>query len=117
TYIRSFPVGLGEYDSTPVGAWVVRSNSKLINPAWANPRTGERFAADDPRNPIGEHWIGLDGIDDHTRLTDGYGIHGTVEPESIGRQASMGCIRMHADDVALVYELLLEGVSSVHIHN
>jgi lipoprotein-anchoring transpeptidase ErfK/SrfK len=38
----------------------------------------------------------------------GYGIHGTIEQDSIGRQASMGCIRMRPDDVALVYEMLSE---------
>lgn len=114
-YLRSFPVGLGEYDSTPVGKWIVRENSRLINPHWINPRTRERFDADDPMNPIGERWIGLEGIDDFTRTAEGYGIHGTIEPESIGRQESMGCIRMLPDDVELVYELLIDRVSKVEV--
>lgn len=114
-FIRSFPVGLGEYGSTPTGTFVVRPNSKLINPHWVNPRTGERFDADDPKNPIGEHWLGLDGVDDRTRTLSGYGLHGTIEPQSIGQDASMGCIRMLPDDIALVYELLGEGASRVEI--
>ena len=114
-YVRSFSVGLGEYDSTPVGTFAVRPNSKLINPEWVNPRTGERFLPDDPKNPIGEHWIGLTGASEGVRDLGGYGIHGTIEPHSIGRQASMGCIRMHAEDIELVYELLVEDHSTIQI--
>jgi len=114
-FVASFPVGLGENDSTPVGSWIVRKESKLVNPRWVNPRTGEVFGAENPQNPIGERWIGIEGVDDETVTLQGFGIHGTVDPESIGTQASMGCIRLGDDDVALVYELLIEGVSRVEI--
>ncbi len=114
-YVRSFPVGLGEYDSTPVGTFKVRPNSKLINPEWTNPRTGERFLPDDPNNPIGDYWIGLVGVSDGIQDLGGYGIHGTIEPNSIGQQASMGCIRLLDEDVALVYELLVEDHSTIEI--
>ncbi len=113
-YIRSFSVGLGENNSTPVGRFVVRPASKLINPVWRNPRTGEFFAADDPKNPIGEHWVGLEGTGEIANV-EGYGIHGTIEPESIGRDASMGCVRLADGDVAVIYECLEESVSEVHI--
>lgn len=115
TFIRSFKVGLGEANGTPEGSFVVRPKSKLVNPAWVNPRTGEKFAADDPKNPIGERWIGLDGIDDATRKFQGYGIHGTVDPASIGQQRSMGCVRLGSEDVELLYEVLLDRVSTVKI--
>jgi nucleoid-associated protein YgaU len=114
-FVRSFRVGLGEYNSTPTGLFKVRSNSKLVNPPWTNPRTREPFSADNQLNPIGERWIGLQGIDESTKDLSGLGIHGTIEPESIGKDASMGCIRMHADDVSQVYEMLVEGVSTVEI--
>lgn len=114
-FVRSFRVGLGEFDATPEGVFDVKANSKLINPAWANPRTGEQFAADDPKNPLGEYWIGLVGASDNIRGLEGYGIHGTIEPESIGQMKSMGCVRMLHEDVALVYELLVPGVSTVTI--
>lgn len=113
-YIASFPVGLGEYDGTPIGTFRVRPASKLVNPYWINPRTGEHYDANNPENPIGEHWIGLEGLGD-TAVFTGYGIHGTIEPDSIGTQASMGCVRMLAEDVAFIYELLVEGVSLVVI--
>ncbi len=114
-YVRSFKVGLGEDNSTPVGAWRVRSAGKVANPGWTNPRTGKVFAPDDPQNPIGEYWIGLEGQDDRTQGLIGYGIHGTIEPSSIGRQVSMGCVRMLPDDIALVYDLLVETHSTLVI--
>jgi lipoprotein-anchoring transpeptidase ErfK/SrfK len=115
TYVRSFRVGLGESNGTPEGLFVVRPSSKLINPRWVNPRTGEVFEANDENNPIGERWIGLDGADDATRAFTGYGIHGTIDPQSVGQQRSMGCVRLDEGDVELVYELLVERLSSVRI--
>ena len=113
-YVRSFHVGLGADDGTPVGAFTVRRHSKLIDPYWRNPRTGEEFAANDPNNPIGDHWIGLRGLG-QAETYSGYGIHGTIEPGSIGHERSMGCVRLLPDEVAIVYELLTEDISQVHI--
>lgn len=39
-----------------------------------------------PNNPVGTAWIGLD--------KPGYGIHGTPEPEAVGRTESHGCFRL-----------------------
>ena len=114
TYLRSFRVGLGELDSTPLGEFVVRTDSKLINPVWRNPRTGEFFGADDPQNPIGERWVGIEGVGASAGL-EGYGIHGTIDPSSIGHDASMGCVRVGDGDVDLIYEMLEEQVSQVLI--
>jgi LysM repeat protein len=114
-YIRSFRVGLGAEDSsTPIGSFVVKKGSKLINPHWVNPRTGEKFDANDPKNPIGEHWVGLEGTG-ASAAYKGFGLHGTIEPDSIGKQRSMGCVRMGSDDIALVYEMLSEQISVVKI--
>jgi len=115
TFVRSFPVGLGEGNGTPEGTFVVRPRSKLVNPHWVNPRTGERFGADDPKNPIGEYWIGLEGADEASKKFTSYGLHGTIDPSSIGASKSMGCVRMGADDIALMFEVLAERVSTVRI--
>lgn len=115
TYIRSFPVGLGAQGLTPVGSFAVKEGSKLVNPHWANPRTGEKFDANDPKNPIGERWMGLDGIDEASRAFTGYGVHGTIDPASIGHEMSMGCVRLNAADIEVVYELLMGRVSVVKI--
>jgi lipoprotein-anchoring transpeptidase ErfK/SrfK len=113
-YIRSYRVGLGEGNSTPVGTYTVKRNSKLVNPHWVNPRTGEKFDANDPKNPIGEYWIGWQGVG-ASAVNTGYGIHGTIEPDSIGQQRSMGCVRLGSEDVAQVYEMLVEEVSVVKV--
>lgn len=112
-YIRSFPVGLGELDSTPQGSWVL--NGKVSNPGWTNPRDNRTYTPDDPANPIGEYWIGLRGTSESTQDKRGYGIHGTIEPESIGRMMSMGCIRLRNDDIAMVYQMLYDKLSSVTV--
>ena len=39
-----------------------------------------------PNNPVGVAWIGLD--------RPGYGIHGTPDPEKVGRTESHGCFRL-----------------------
>ena len=39
-----------------------------------------------PNNPVGTAWIGLD--------RPGYGIHGTPQPEDVGRTESHGCFRL-----------------------
>jgi len=106
--VASFPCGTGTNDSTPVGTFKVRTGSKLIDPQWTNPRTGEHFAANDPKNPIGERWIGLQGTTPDTAKFTGYGIHGTTEPQSIGQQMSMGCVRLGDAEVEVVYELIGE---------
>jgi lipoprotein-anchoring transpeptidase ErfK/SrfK len=39
-----------------------------------------------PNNPVGAVWIQLTG--------EGYGIHGTPEPDKVGKSASHGCVRL-----------------------
>lgn len=111
--VASFPCGVGTNDSTPVGTFKVRTGSKLIDPEWSNPRTGEKFKSNDPKNPIGERWIGLQGTTPETAKFTGYGIHGTVEPQSIGKQMSMGCVRLGDTEVQVVYELISESSTIV----
>jgi hypothetical protein len=114
-YVRSYDVGLGEFNSTPVGRFRVARDSKLIDPEWRDPRTGKVYSGGAPDNPIGGHWVGLVGDEPHLADVQGYGIHGTIEPDSIGRQASMGCVRMRADDVAIVWTMLMPTVSEVEV--
>lgn len=42
-------------------------------------------------------------------LGDGYGIHGTDEPSSIGRSVSHGCVRMHNEDIERLYPMVAIG--------
>lgn len=92
----SYPIGLGADGSTPEGRFTIAN--KIGKPTWFN--KGDPVPAGDPRNPLGEHWLGLAA----ERLATAYGIHGTSEPSSIGRAASAGCIRMRPGDVAAVFQ-------------
>ncbi len=42
-------------------------------------------------------------------LGDGYGIHGTNEPSSIGHAASHGCVRLRNEDVEKLYDMVAVG--------
>ena len=114
TYVRSYPVGLGVDRGTPLGVWRVKE--RLMNPTYYPPAsaTDKRvIAPGDPNNPLGERWIGLEGLEGAAVGQSGFGIHGTIEPDSIGKAVSHGCIRMHNEDVALVYQLMKPGKSKV----
>lgn len=52
----------------------------------ARQKTGKLILNPGPNNPVGSVWIGLN--------LAGYGIHGTPEPEKIGRTESIGCFRL-----------------------
>ncbi len=111
--VRSFPVGLGMDDSTPTGEWRVKN--KLENPTYYPPRGGAIISADDPANPLGERWIGLEGVSGEALSQERYGVHGTNEPDSIGKSVSLGCVRMQNSDVEQLYSYLVEGRSTVTI--
>ena len=110
-FVKQYRVGLGQDGSTPSGKWEVAV--KLVNPTYYPPRGGDILTADDPRNPLGERWIGLTGVGGEALGQARYGIHGTIEPDSIGKEASLGCIRMYNEDVEFLYDLLVPKHSTV----
>ena len=113
TLMKQFSVGLGRDRSTPIGMWRVRN--KLVNPTYYPPRGGLIIAADDPKNPLGERWIGLQGVSGDALGQERYGIHGTIDPASIGQNASMGCIRLYNEDVEELFDLLIPGKSTIEV--
>ena len=61
-------------------------------------------------------WISLEGINGTPwKIDDGYGIHDTLDQNSIGANASMGCVRMRDGDIDQVFALLYEFWSKVNI--
>jgi lipoprotein-anchoring transpeptidase ErfK/SrfK len=42
-------------------------------------------------------------------LGDGYGIHGTNAPETIGRSVSHGCVRLRNEDIEKLYDMVPVG--------
>jgi len=104
--LRVYPVALGTNNSTPEGTFNVKN--KVVNPPYQpqhKPRSEHR-AAGAADNPLGTRWI---DIGNH------YGIHGTIEPETIGREVSEGCIRMYNRHVEEVFDLVVVGASKVYI--
>ncbi len=95
-YVKRYDVGIGKEGSSPVGKFSVLN--KVENPQYTGP-DGRVISADDPQNPLGERWIDLG---------DSYGIHGTIDPDSIGKAASRGCIRLRDKDVVEVYDFLVK---------
>jgi LysM repeat protein len=116
-YITTFRVGLGTDNSTPTGSWIIKN--KVTHPAYFPPdgHPGGVLDPSDPKNPLGPCWMGLEGTDGQAVGAQSYGIHGTIDPNSIGKQSSMGCIRLHNEDVEVVYKMLVAGKSTVVVKN
>ncbi|MCC7373806.1 MAG: peptidoglycan-binding protein [Verrucomicrobiales bacterium] len=55
-----------------------------------------------PNNPVGTAWIGLD--------RPGYGIHGTPNPEDVGRTESHGCFRLANWNAELLLKMAWVGL-------
>lgn len=97
-FFKRYPVGTGEFGSTPEGEFIVDPRGILREPAWPCRDTGRLIPYGSPDNPLGTRWIGFD--------IPGYGIHGTTQPETIGYQLSDGCIRMYNEDVEELFMLV-----------
>ncbi len=97
-FIKQYPVGIGKSDKTPVGVFVV--DNKLINPTWYSPEGVYSFGH--PKNVLGTRWIGFEDRND----LYGYGIHGTADPDSIGKDMSNGCIRMRNENVEELFDFV-----------
>lgn len=95
--IRTEPIGVGTADTpTPGGVFFL---TELLRPP-------------DPSGPYGPFAFGLSGYSDVLADFNGgegvIGLHGTNDPESIGRDVSHGCIRLHNDVItSLAAELPL----------
>ena len=97
--VRSYDVAVGKPSTpSPVGAFTV--TSRVANPTWYGPHKVVKPGKD---NPVGTRWLGLSA--------KGFGIHGTNAPQSIGKAASHGCIRMRNADVEELFELVGMGVA------
>lgn len=101
TLVSAFRVGLGKESRTPAGTFTILV--KQEKPTWFY--GGRTIPFGDPENVLGTRWM---GFDDQPGAT-GLGIHGTSAPESIGRDESMGCVRMRNEEVEELFELLPRG--------
>jgi LysM repeat protein len=107
-----YQVSLGKNDKTPEGKWLVED--RIRKPLYKDPDTGEVYAPDDPGNPTGGYWLRLKGVEGKAVGKTGFGIHGTNEPDSIGKFMSKGCVRMRNEEMAEVFDMLTPGRTEVY---
>ena len=113
--IASYPVTIGSARTrSPIGEWKIRGVAKLPNFRYDEQMLnhGQRSAnfqmlAPGPNNPVGVMWIALN--------KKGIGLHGTADPDSIGRSASHGCVRLANWDIVRLAGKVKGGVP-VSIH-
>ena len=95
--LKTYVVSTGSDNSTPAGIFKV--TQKLVNPTWY--KAGAVVPYGSPENVLGTRWLGIS--------KQGYGIHGTTEPEKLGQQVTAGCIRMKNEEVEELYAFLIPG--------
>jgi lipoprotein-anchoring transpeptidase ErfK/SrfK len=110
--IAQFPATMGsEHDPLPLGEWTIKGVSRNpdfhYNPAlfWdASSKDQKAVLKPGPNGPVGVVWIDLS--------KDHYGIHGTPEPQLIGRTESHGCIRLTNWDAARLAQMVSAGTKA-----
>jgi len=92
--IKTYVVSTGKNNSSPVGTFKIVN--KQVNPTWF--KAGAVVPPESPENILGTRWMGFD--------LKSYGIHGTTEPESLGKQVTAGCVRMRNSEVEELYDIV-----------
>ena len=107
--VAQFPATMGSgHDPLPIGNWKIQGaaynppfhfNPKLF---WdADSKDQKALLPPGPNGPVGVVWLDLD--------KKHYGIHGTPNPEKIGRTESHGCIRLTNWDAARLAMMVKPG--------
>ncbi len=99
--VKTYNASTGVNNSTPVGTFKIIT--KLVDPVWF--KSGAIIPPESPQNVLGSRWMGFD--------LPGYGIHGTIEPENIGKQVTAGCVRMLDVEVEELYDIVPMGTPVV----
>ena len=110
--VASVPVstGLGSKD-TPEGTF--RIISKVPFPSYyGSPHLGRRsYPSKHPNNPLGTRWMQLNV--GHFKTGVAIGLHGTDEPNLVGKAISGGCVRMHNSDVEQLFQIFRVGMKVI----
>lgn len=104
--LKRYPVCLGKDQKTPAGKFVI--SSRIKEPPWIQPGRGV-LPYGHPDNVLGTRWLGFQ----RSEQADGLGIHGTWQPDSIGKNLSEGCVRLRNEDVEVLFDLVPEGTPVV----
>ena len=99
---KRYSVGTGKFGKTPAVAFSIVD--KIVEPPWTRFSDGKQIEYGDPENVLGTRWMAIKSTD-HPEFS-GFGIHGTWQRDSIGKQSSAGCIRMLNEDVEELFDLV-----------
>jgi lipoprotein-anchoring transpeptidase ErfK/SrfK len=107
--IAYYPASVGsEEKPAPSGKFEVRAIAKdpvyRYKPEFAfkgQKATEEVEIAPGPNNPVGAVWIALSA--------ETYGIHGTPDPDKVGKTASHGCVRLTNWDALALAKMVRRG--------
>jgi lipoprotein-anchoring transpeptidase ErfK/SrfK len=99
---KRYSVGTGKWGKTP--AIEFKIVDKIKEPPWTRFTDGKQIEYGDPENVLGTRWMKITSAE-HPEIT-GFGIHGTWERDSIGKQSSAGCVRMLNEDVEELFDLV-----------
>lgn len=102
-FFKRYVVSTGAGANTPEGEFKI--TDRIVHPDWWHPESGRRIPYGDPEHRIGTHWLGWN--------VKGFGIHGTDEPERLGEPVSLGCVRMHNEEVKELHDLVPSGTAVV----
>jgi lipoprotein-anchoring transpeptidase ErfK/SrfK len=108
-FFKRYRVGTGKFDRTPLGTFTV--SERIKDPVWWR-ADGKTIPFGDKENILGTRWLALKASG-ATTAGKGYGIHGTWEPDSIGKAESAGCIRLLNADVEELFGLIPVGTEVV----
>ncbi|MFL6734833.1 MAG: L,D-transpeptidase family protein [Sphingomicrobium sp.] len=110
--VAAFPVTMGSKEfPLPIGRWKATTYAFLppfnYQPQILNhPKTDKEVKLPPgPNGPVGVAWLDL--------TKEHYGIHGTNEPQTIGRAESSGCIRMTNWDVLRLARMMKPGFTAI----
>ncbi len=95
---KTYIISTGKDNSTPVGMFTIVD--KMIKPPWQKPGGG-LIMPDDENYELGARWMPID--------LKGYGIHGTNDESTIGRQITSGCVRMKNEEVIELFNIVPRG--------
>ena len=110
--VAAFPVTMGSKQyPLPIGKWKATTYA-FLPPFHYQPDLLQNAKADEdlrlppgPNGPVGVAWLDL--------TKEHYGIHGTNEPQTIGRAESSGCIRMANWDVLRLARIMKPGFTAI----
>ncbi|UCD56723.1 MAG: L,D-transpeptidase family protein [Candidatus Hydrogenedentota bacterium] len=102
-FFTSYKVGLGKHGCTPEGDFVI--GDKIKNPTWWSDEGP--IPPGDPRNELSTRWMALKPLT--SGIGTDYGIHGTIDPSTIGWESSNGCPRMYREEAEELYMLVTIG--------